>query len=159
MPGKNSEWLSDTQARQQLSICLGPSGSADPKWVESIVVKNTNGGLHNRLLNTIPSFLDDVFTPHTAEPNGPAPNYCCGGLPCSERVSDGSLSGSTPPVLPGTTEGKKRATDLSSCQAAPIRRAKLSCFNEYLTVSGIPGSNPPADLFRARVQELEGLCR
>jgi hypothetical protein len=37
-------------------------------------------------------------------------------------------------------------------------RAKLSCSNKSLIVSGIPVSNPPADLFRARVRKLDGLC-
>jgi hypothetical protein len=37
-------------------------------------------------------------------------------------------------------------------------RAKLSGFNKYLIVSGIPAYNPPADLFRARARELERLC-
>jgi hypothetical protein len=36
-------------------------------------------------------------------------------------------------------------------------RAKLSGFNKYLIRSGIAISNPPADLFRARVRELERL--
>jgi hypothetical protein len=37
-------------------------------------------------------------------------------------------------------------------------RAKLSGFNKDLIRSGIPVSNPPADLFRARVRDLERLC-